>query len=147
MTLTPGTRLGSYEVVVAIGAGGMGEVYRALDSKLGRPVALKVLPAQYAADPDRLHRFEQEARTTGLLNHPNILTVHDVGHAEGHPYLVTELLEGESLRERLQRGPLGAERVVGLAAQAARDSPPRTPKASSTAISSPTTSSSRATGA
>ena len=120
MPLTPGQRVGSYEVVAPIGAGGMGEVYRAVDTKLGRPVALKVLPARFAADADRLHRFEQEARTTGLLNHPNILTVHDVGHAEGHPYLVSELLEGESLRERLQRGPLGAERVVGLAAQAAR---------------------------
>jgi serine/threonine protein kinase/Tol biopolymer transport system component len=120
MTLNPGARLGPYEIVAAIGAGGMGEVYRALDTKLGRPVALKVLPARFAADADRLRRFEQEARTTGLLNHPNILTVHDVGHADGHPYLVSELLEGESLRERLQHGPLSADRVVGLAAQAAR---------------------------
>jgi Tol biopolymer transport system component len=120
MTLAPGTRLGPYEIVAAIGAGGMGEVYRALDTKLGRQVAVKVLPAHFAADTERLHRFEQEARTTGRLNHPNILTVHDVGHAEGHPYLVSELLEGESLRERLSRGPLSAERVVGFAAQAAR---------------------------
>ena len=112
--------LGRYQVLEKLGEGGMGEVYRAVDTTLGRPVALKVLAARFAADPDRLHRFEQEARTTGLLNHPNILTVHDVGHADGHPYLVSELLEGESLRGRLQRGPLSAERVVGLATQAAR---------------------------
>jgi serine/threonine protein kinase len=112
--------LGRYQIQSKLGEGGMGEVYRALDTKLGRPVAIKVLPARYAADPDRLQRFEQEARTTGLLNHPNILTVHDVGHADGHPYLVSELLEGESLRGRLQRGPLSADRVVGLATQAAR---------------------------
>jgi serine/threonine protein kinase/Tol biopolymer transport system component len=120
MTFSPGIRLGPYEIVAAIGAGGMGEVYRALDTKLGRQVAIKVLPARFATDEDRLYRFEQEARTTGLLNHPNILTVHDVGHAEGHPYLVSELLEGESLRERLQRGPLSVERVVSLGAQASR---------------------------
>jgi eukaryotic-like serine/threonine-protein kinase len=101
MTLAAGTKLGSYEIVAQIGAGGMGEVYRARDAKLARDVAIKVLPSSFANDPERLRRFEQEARAAGQLNHPNILTVHDFGMHAGAPYVVSELLEGETLRDRL----------------------------------------------
>src|SRR6476620_426547 len=103
-TLTPGSRLGPYEILAPIGAGGMGEVYRAKDPRLGREVAIKVLPATFSQDADRLHRFEQEARAAGILNHPNITAVHDIGSANGSPYIVTELLEGETLRARLSTG-------------------------------------------
>jgi Tol biopolymer transport system component len=99
--MPPGTRLGPYEIIDKLGAGGMGEVYRARDTRLNRDVAIKVLPGSLASDPDRLRRFEQEARATGMLNHPNILAVYDVGTHEGVPYLVTELLEGETLRDGL----------------------------------------------
>ncbi|MGH9536122.1 MAG: serine/threonine-protein kinase, partial [Terriglobales bacterium] len=104
MPMPPGTKLGPYEIVAAIGAGGMGEVYRARDTRLEREVAVKVLPAAWAADADRLRRFELEARAAGQLNHPNVLTVHDFGLTRGAPYLVTELLEGETLRQRLALG-------------------------------------------
>src|SRR6476619_4492553 len=104
MTLSAGARLGPYEIAEMIGRGGMGEVYRARDSRLGRDVAIKVLPAPFATDPDRLRRFEVEARATSQLNHPNILTVFDVGTEAGQPYVVAERLEGESLRERVARG-------------------------------------------
>ena len=97
-----GTRLGPYEVVERIGAGGMGEVYRARDTRLGRDVAVKVLPPELAGDPDRLRRFEHEAKAVAALNHPHILTVHDVGTHDGTPYVVTELLEGETLRVLLE---------------------------------------------
>src|SRR5579863_3506551 len=101
MTLSPGFKLGPYEIVESIGAGGMGEVYRARDARLGRDVAIKVLPASLSRDAERLKRFEQEARAVGALNHTNILAVFDVGTHEGAPFLVMELLEGETLRERL----------------------------------------------
>lgn len=101
MTLATGTKLGPYEIVSPIGAGGMGEVFRARDTRLGRDVALKILPASFAGDPERLRRFELEARAAGALNHPNILAIYDIGVHEGAPYLVTELLEGETLRQRL----------------------------------------------
>src|ERR1700683_3737867 len=101
MALTAGTKLGTYEIVAQIGAGGMGEVYRARDSKLGRDVAIKILPSSLSKDPERLRRFEQEARAAGQLNHPNSLTVHDFGMHDGAPYVVSERLEGERLRERL----------------------------------------------
>jgi len=155
MTLATGARLGPYEFVAALGAGGMGEVYRARDTRLGRDVAIKVLPAEFAVDPDRLRRFEQEARAASALNHPNIVVVFDVGaEKECHPersggprgaasavdaapgapgsciglrppqddgvvvhYLVEELLEGESLRERLQGGALPPRKVIELAVQ------------------------------
>jgi WD40 repeat protein len=124
MTLDAGAILGPYEVVALLGAGGMGEVYRARDTRLGREVALKVLREEVAQDPDRLRRFEQEARAVAALNHPHILTVHDVGVHEGMPYVVTELLEGESLREvLLQRLPTrrqallwGVQTAQGLSA-------------------------------
>jgi TolB-like protein len=115
-----GSRLGPYEVVAPIGAGGMGEVYRARDPRLGRDVAIKVLPEEFAADPERLRRFEQEAHAVAALNHPHILALYDVGTHEGAPYLVTELLEGESLRERLQAGPLPPRKAVELAVQIAQ---------------------------
>ncbi|HYV40928.1 MAG TPA: protein kinase [Thermoanaerobaculia bacterium] len=102
MTLATGRRLGPYEVIAPLGAGGMGEVYRAQDTRLGREVAVKVLPAAFSADADRLRRFEREALAASSLNHPNILTVHDIGVHEGAPYVVSELLEGETLREAIE---------------------------------------------
>jgi serine/threonine protein kinase len=99
LTLVPGSRLGSYEIVAPLGAGGMGEVWRAKDPRLGREVAIKVLPADVADDPVLLRRFEDEARAASALNHPNILTVHELGREGGTSFLVTELLAGESLRE------------------------------------------------
>ena len=98
MALTAGTKLGPYEIQSPLGAGGMGEVYRARDSRLDRIVAVKVLPSSLSADPDQLRRFEREARAVAALNHPNILAVHDIGTHEGAPYMVCELLEGETLR-------------------------------------------------
>src|SRR6186713_1881407 len=96
-----GTTIGPYRVLDKIGEGGMGEVYRARDSRLGRDVAIKVLPAGFSADPDRLQRFEQEARAAAALNHPNILAVYDIGQHDGSPYIVSELLEGQTLRAQL----------------------------------------------
>ncbi|HYI11095.1 MAG TPA: serine/threonine-protein kinase, partial [Thermoanaerobaculia bacterium] len=98
MSLTPGTRLGPYEIVARIGSGGMSEVYRAHDTRIRRDVALKVLPPAFAKYADRMHRFEQEARAAGALNHPNLLTIFDTGTSDGRPYIVTELLEGQTLR-------------------------------------------------
>jgi eukaryotic-like serine/threonine-protein kinase len=120
MKLTAGTRLGRYVVVAPLGAGGMGEVWRAHDDRLGRDVAIKVLPAELAADPELLRRFEREAKATAAISHPNILAVHDVGAHEDVPYLVEELLEGEVLRERLKRGPVPVREAVGIALQIAR---------------------------
>jgi len=105
MTLAAGTRIGPYEIHSVIGAGGMGEVYRARDPRLGREVAIKVLPSAFSADPERLHRFEQEGRAAATLNHPNILAVYDIGQHDSAPYIVSELLEGETLRERLNDAP------------------------------------------
>src|SRR3954462_4495334 len=104
MTLATGSKLGPYEIVGQIGAGGMGEVYRAKDPRLGRDVAVKVLPASFSEDGDRLRRFEQEARSAGVLNHPNITAVYDIGDPGGAPYVVQELLEGETLRAALAGG-------------------------------------------
>ncbi|MGB7927723.1 MAG: serine/threonine-protein kinase, partial [Terriglobales bacterium] len=115
MALTSGTKLGPYEIVSPLGAGGMGEVYRARDTRLGRDVAIKVLPEALANDADRLRRFEQEARTIAALNHPNILGIHDIGAHDGAPFLVSELLEGQTLRERLVSGPLPVRRAVEYA--------------------------------
>lgn len=107
MRFAPDDRLGPYEIVAPLGAGGMGEVYRARDPRLGRDVAVKILPAAYANDPDRLQRFELEARAAAALNHPNILAVYDIGQHEGSPFIVSEVLEGETLRERLQHAASG----------------------------------------
>jgi eukaryotic-like serine/threonine-protein kinase len=120
VTLTAGTRLGVYEIIAPLGAGGMGEVYRARDSQLGRDVAIKVLPASLSRDPDRLRRFEQEARAAAALNHPNILSVYQMGTYEGAPYLVSELLEGSTLRDQLLRGPLPIRKAVDYGIQTAR---------------------------
>ncbi|HUF78351.1 MAG TPA: protein kinase [Thermoanaerobaculia bacterium] len=120
MTLAAGARLGPYEILSPLGAGGMGEVYRAKDSRLGREVAVKVLPSEVAGDPERLRRFEQEARAASALNHPSILTVHDFGTHDGVAYLVTELLQGESVRELLRKGPLAPRRALELATQLAK---------------------------
>ncbi|MBV8201832.1 MAG: protein kinase [Acidobacteria bacterium] len=119
MDLQPGTRMGPYEIVAPLGAGGMGEVYRARDPRLGREVALKVLPGAFAGDPDRQRRFEQEAQATGRLNHPNLLSVFDVGEHAGQPYLVAELLEGQSLRQLLDRGALPLRTALDYAGQIA----------------------------
>jgi serine/threonine protein kinase len=120
MTLLSGTRLGPYEIGSPLGAGGMGEVYRARDTRLGRDVAIKVVPADFATDRDRLRRFEQEARAAAALNHPNILVLHDVGRYGGQPYLVTELLEGETLKEQIGRGGLTVSRSIDFGIQIAR---------------------------
>src|SRR5580704_8703756 len=101
MALMSGTKLGPYEIQSPVGAGGMGEVYRARDPRLGRDVAIKVLPGSFTTDPDRLRRFEQEARAAAALNHANILAVYDIGARDGVPYVVSELLEGQTLREQL----------------------------------------------
>jgi eukaryotic-like serine/threonine-protein kinase len=119
MSLPAGSRLGPYEILSPLGAGGMGEVYRARDSRLGRDVAVKVLPSSFSNDPDRLRRFEQEARAAGLLNHPNVTAVYDIGTVDGAPYVVSELLEGETLRARLAGGALGPRRAVDYAIQVA----------------------------
>jgi len=118
--LTPGTCLGVYEVRSLLGMGGMGEVYRARDTRLGREVAVKILPAAFARDPDRLRRFEQEARATGALNHPNVLAIYDVGRHDGAPYLVCERLEGQTLRDRLPEGGLPPPKAIEYAIQVAR---------------------------
>ena len=119
MNLTSGTKLGPYEIVSLVGAGGMGEVYRARDSRLKREVAIKVLPQALSLDADRLRRFEQEALATAALNHPNILAVFDIGTNEGSPYVVSELLEGETLRDRLRSGPVVVRKALDYALQIA----------------------------
>src|SRR6202158_326292 len=118
MALSPGSRLGPYEILAPLGAGGMGEVYRARDSRLGREVAIKVLPASLSSDADRLRRFEQEARAAGILNHPNITAVLDIGEHDGAPYVVQELLEGETLRQSLAGG-LSPRKAIDYAIQIA----------------------------
>src|SRR5438445_8836450 len=120
MTIAAGSRLGPYEILSPLGAGGMGEVYRARDTRLEREVAIKVLPASFSADPDRLRRFEQEAKAAGRLNHPNVLAIHDVGTHDGAPYVVSELLEAGTLRERLAAGALPVRKAVDYALQVAR---------------------------
>ncbi len=120
MTLAAGSRLGPYEILAPIGAGGMGEVYRARDERLKRDVAVKVLPASYSQDADRLRRFEQEAQAAGGLNHPNITAVYDLGLHEGAPYIVTELLEGETLRGRLSGGAIAVRKAIDYAVQITR---------------------------
>jgi hypothetical protein len=119
MTLIPGAKLGPFEIIGALGSGGMGEVYRAHDARLGRDVAIKVLPERFSKDPDRMRRFEQEARAAGVLNHPNILAIYDVGTHEGSPYVVSELLEGGTLREVLESGSITFRRAIDHAAQIA----------------------------
>ncbi|MCA1610743.1 MAG: protein kinase [Acidobacteria bacterium] len=120
MPLQSGSRLGPYEILAAIGAGGMGEVYRARDERLKRDVAIKIMPASFSQDADRLRRFEQEAQAAGGLNHPNITAVYDLGAQDGAPYIVTELLEGETLRVRLSGGAIALRKAIDYAVQIAK---------------------------
>ncbi|MSO61500.1 MAG: serine/threonine protein kinase [Acidobacteria bacterium] len=120
MSLTPGSGLGPYEIVSPIGAGGMGEVYRARDARLGRDVAIKVLPESLVNDADRRARFEREAKAVAALSHPNIINIFDTGVHEGHPFVVMELLDGETLRDRLMSGALPVRKAVEIAVQIAR---------------------------
>ena len=120
MALTSGTKLGPYEIQSPLGAGGMGEVYRARDPRLGRDVAIKVLPSYFSSDSDRLQRFAQEARAAAGLNHPNILAIFDIGNDHGSPYVVSELLVGETLRQRLHSGPLNTRRAIDYGLQVTR---------------------------
>src|SRR5208283_3363413 len=119
MALSPGIRLGPYEILDAIGAGWMGEVYRARDTRLDRTVAIKILPAHFSLDPVRKQRFEREAKTISSLNHPRICVLHDVGSQDGIDYLVMELVEGETLAKRLEKGPLPLEQVLKYGMQIA----------------------------
>lgn len=119
MAIAPGTHLGRYLIMSSLGKGGMGEVYQARDTQIGRKVALKILPKLFAVDKERLRRFEKEAQTIGALNHPNILIIYDVGTYQGTPYLVSELLEGETLRSRLNSGPLSTRSMIDYAIQIA----------------------------
>jgi len=114
-----GRTVGTYRIDAWIGAGGMGEVYRAHDTKLDRPVALKLLPPQVAADADRLRRFHTEARAASSLNHPNILVIHDFGDLDTRPFIVSEFVDGETLARRLERGALPVREAVGMAIQIA----------------------------
>ena len=118
--LPPGAKLGPYMVQSLIGAGGMGEVYRARDASLKRDVAIKVLPASLSRDPDRLRRFQLEAEAAAALNHPNILSIYAIGQQDGSPYIVTELLEGETLRERLRHGAMRLRDAIDVAIAAAK---------------------------
>src|SRR5215469_3456213 len=120
MAIAAGTSLDRYEILSLLGKGGMGEVYRARDPRLGREVAIKVLPSGISTDAERLRRFQQEARAAGMLNHPNVLVVYDLGMNEGSPYIVSEMLSGETLRERLRQGALPAREATQYALQIAR---------------------------
>jgi eukaryotic-like serine/threonine-protein kinase len=119
MTIASGTRIGPYEILAPIGAGGMGEVYRAKDPRLGREVAIKVLPAAFSQDADRLKRFEQEARSASALNHPNIVTIHEIGKSNGSSYIAMELVDGPSLRELLASGPIASKKILDVSVQIA----------------------------
>src|SRR5262245_12769507 len=119
MTISQGDRFGPYEVIAPLGAGGMGEVYRARDARLGRDVALKVLPEAVSQDKDRLARFEQEARSASALNHPNIITIHEIGQSDGISYIAMELVEGKTLREIVVEGPMPLRRILAIAPQVA----------------------------
>src|ERR1700687_426646 len=119
MALASGTKLGPYEIIAPLGAGGMGEVYRARDTRLDREVAIKVLPAVFSADSDRLRRFEEEARSASALNHPNIITIHELGQDGSTHYIAMELVEGKTLRDLLASGPLPMRKAIEIAAQVA----------------------------
>ena len=119
MAIDSGTKLGPYEILAPLGSGGMGEVYRARDTRLGRDVALKILPAEFAANRDRLDRFEQEARSASALNHPNIIKIYDVGSGDSNSYLSMELVEGKTLRDLLNEGSMSLQKVVTIATQIA----------------------------
>src|SRR5205823_9601909 len=120
MPLSSGTKLGPYQIQTPLGSGGMGEVYSALDSRLGRDVALKILPESFARENDRLERFETETRAVAALNHPNILAIFDIGQNNGSPFLVSELLEGETLRTVLDRGAMPSRKTIDYGVQIAQ---------------------------
>lgn len=128
MSLASGTRLGSYEVIGPLGAGGMGEVYLAKDSRLGREVAIKVLPTDVATDRDRLTRFEREAKAVSALNHPHIVTLYEVGTSDAGPFIVMERIDGRSRRELLDEGPLPIRRLLVLGTQISEDLAKANPK-------------------
>src|ERR1041385_1171505 len=117
MALTAARKIGPYEILDQIGAGGMGVVYRARDPRLGREVAIKAFPTSFSADDDRLQRFAQETRAAAALNHINILAIYDIGESGDAPYVVSELLEGETLRDRLRSGPLSIRKAIDYAMQ------------------------------
>ena len=119
MTFAAGTSISYYRIVSRLGAGGMGEVYLAEDTRLGRKVALKVLPPQFTKEADRIRRFEQEARSASALNHPNIITIFEVGRSGDTNFIVTEFIEGQTLREKIRTGALGLTEVVDIAIQIA----------------------------
>src|SRR5213082_2613459 len=119
MLLSAGTRLGPYEVVSALGAGGMGEVYRAHDTTLGRDVALKILPDTFTTDPERLARFRREAQVLASLNHPRIGAIYGIDEANGQQFLVLELVDGETLDKRIARGPIPIDEALPIATQIA----------------------------
>src|SRR5215510_7907365 len=119
MSLVQGMRLDSYEILGLLGAGGMGEVYRGRDAKLGRDVAIKALPAAFAHDIDRLARFEREAQVLAALNHPNLAVIHELKEVDGSKYLILELVEGETLAERVTRGPIPIDEALEIAQQIA----------------------------
>jgi serine/threonine-protein kinase len=119
LSIPPGSRLGQYEIVDALGAGGMGEVYRARDSKLGRTVAIKVLLPAVASDADRLARFEREARTRASLNHPNIAHIHGLENGPAGPFLAIEFVDGATLADRIARGPIALDEALRIASQIA----------------------------
>ena len=134
MSLTPGSRVGPYEVRSILGAGGMGEVYRASDTTLGRDIALKILPEAFARDPDRLARFEREARTLAALNHPNIAQIYGFERTNDISALVLELVDGPTLAERIATGSVPLDEALGLRGKSPRRSTPLTVRASFTAI-------------
>jgi len=119
MTIQAGAKIGPYEILGAIGAGGMGEVFRAYDKRLGREIALKVLPSEFSSSRERLSRFEQEARSASALNHPNIITVYDIGAVDSISYICMELVDGKSLRSLINEGPLPLKKVITFASQLA----------------------------
>ena len=119
LIIAPGTRLGTYEIVSLIGSGGMGEVYRAKDTRLGREVALKVLPDTFTHDPERLARFRREAQALAALNHPHIAQIHGLEEANGTQFLILELVDGESLDKRIARGPIPTDEALAIAKQIA----------------------------
>ena len=129
MSLTSGTKLGPYEIQSPLGAGGMGEVYRARDTRLERTVAIKILPESLSSDRERLERFQEEARILSTLNHPNLMAIYDVGSQDGMHFLVSEFFEGQTLRERLATGPLPQRKAIEYGLQIARGWRPRTRKA------------------
>ena len=117
VALLSGTRLGPYEIIAPLGAGGMGEVYRGHDSRLDRDVVIKILPPEFSSNPERLRRFEQEARAASALNHPNIITIHDIGTLESGSYIAMEYVDGKTLRESISAGPLPIRKAIQIATQ------------------------------